>query len=103
MEGSVAGRVAEFYEDHPYPPAADDLGAYRRSWDDGRRRADSHLFWPDEPYRDDRSILVAGCGTMQAAHYAVRWPRARVIGIDVSAKSLEFTLELKRKHRLDNL
>ncbi len=67
------------------------------------RRADSHLFWPAEPYREDRSILVAGCGTMQAAHYAVRWPRARVVGIDVSGKSVAFTQELKRKHALDNL
>ncbi|HEY6449963.1 MAG TPA: class I SAM-dependent methyltransferase [Candidatus Cybelea sp.] len=105
MEGSstVAARVREFYEDHPYPPPIDDLESYRRAWDDRRRRAESHLFWPDEPYRDDRSILIAGCGTMQAAHYALRWPRARVIGIDVSAKSIAFTQELKRKYALDNL
>jgi SAM-dependent methyltransferase len=47
--------------------------------------------------------LVAGCGTIQAAHYAVRWPRARVVGIDVSAKSIAFTQSLKRKYELDNL
>jgi len=98
-----AARVSDFYESHPYPPPVDDLEAYRRAWDDRRRRAESHLFWPAEPYRDDRSILVAGCGTTQAAHYALRWPRARVIGIDVSAKSIAFTRELKRKHALDNL
>ncbi len=46
---------------------------------------------------------MAGCGTAQAAHYAVRWPNARVVGIDVSAASLAFTQELKRKHSLDNL
>ena len=40
---------------------------------------------------------------MQAAHYAVRWPRARVVGIDVSATSIAFAQELKRKHGLDNL
>src|SRR5271165_7628652 len=95
--------VGAFYESHPYPPPIDDLDWYRRSWDDKRRRADSHLFWPAEPYRDDRSILVAGCGTMQAAHYALRWPHARVVGIDVSANSIAFTQELKRKHGLDNL
>ncbi len=77
--------------------------AYRRNWDDRRRRAESHLFWPGEPYRDDRSILVAGCGTTQAAHYALRWPRAKVVGIDVSAKSIEFTQKLKRTYALDNL
>lgn len=92
-----------FYDRHPYPPPRDDLDAYRRQWDDARRRADSHLFWPDEPYRGDRSILLAGCGSIQAAHYAVRWPNARVVGIDISATSLAFTRELKRKHRLENL
>jgi SAM-dependent methyltransferase len=81
----------------------DDLQAYRQAWDDQRRRADSHLFWPTEAYRDDRSILVAGCGTTQAAHYALRWPCAQVIGIDISAKSLTFTQGLKRKHALANL
>lgn len=95
--------VSAFYETHPYPPAVDDLVAYRRLWDDARRRAESHLFWPNEAYRDDRSILVAGCGTSQAAHYAVRWPNARVVGIDVSANSIAFTQDLKREHALDNL
>jgi SAM-dependent methyltransferase len=100
---AIARQVSAFYERHPYPPPVDDLQAYRQVWDDRRRRADSHLFWPTEPYRDDRSILVAGCGTIQAAHYALRWPRAQVIGIDVSAKSIAFTQGLKRKHALANL
>ncbi|HTV92782.1 MAG TPA: class I SAM-dependent methyltransferase [Verrucomicrobiae bacterium] len=95
--------VSAFYEMHPYPPAVDDLVAYRRFWDDKRRRADSHLFWPHEPYRDDRSILVAGCGTTQAAHYAARWPCAKVTAIDVSATSLASSRELKHAHALDNL
>src|SRR5579863_3290416 len=100
---AIAERVSVFYECHPYPPPVDDLEAYRQAWDDKRRRADSHLFWPAEPTRDDRSILVAGCGTTQAAHYAVRWPRAQVTGIDVSAKSIAFTQGLKRKYALGNL
>lgn len=92
-----------FYDRHPYPPPRDDLEAYRRQWNDARRRADFRLFWPAEPYRDDLSILIAGCGTMQAAHYAIRWPRARVTGIDVSAQSLSFTGGLKRRYGLENL
>ena len=100
---AIARQVSEFYERHPYPPPVDDLNAYRQLWDDQRRRAESHLLWPAEPYREDRSILVAGCGTTQAAHYALRWPRAQVIGIDVSAKSITFTQGLKRKHALGNL
>jgi len=96
-------RVSAFYERHPYPPAVDDLEGYQDLWDDSRRRADSHLFWPAEPYREDRSILVAGCGTSQAARYALRWPAAQVTGIDVSATSLAFAEGLKRKYQLDNL
>ena len=100
---TTAAQVRAFYERHPYPPPVDDLEAYRKAWDNRRRRAESHLFWPAEPYREDRSILVAGCGTTQAAHYALRWPRAQVVGIDVSAKSIAFTQGLKRKHALANL
>jgi SAM-dependent methyltransferase len=96
--------VRAFYERHPYPPPVDSLEKYRRLWQDRqRRRADYHLFWPGRPYREDHSILVAGCGTSQAAKHALRWPAARVTGIDFSATSVRHTEELKRKHQLDNL
>lgn len=96
--------VRDFYERHPYPPPVDDLDRYRETWSNaGRRVLDSHLFWPNEPFREDRSVLVAGCGTSQAAKYAMRWPDADVVGIDVSANSVESTLALKRKYQLDNL
>ena len=99
MEG-----VRAFYERHPYPPPVDSLEKYRRLWQDGqRRRADYHLFWPGRPYREDHAILIAGCGTSQAAKHAIRWPAARVTGIDFSATSVRKTEELKRKHGLENL
>ncbi len=100
---AVAQAVSAFYERHPYPPPVDDLERYRRMRTDDRRRADACLFWPAQPYRDDRRILVAGCGTSQAAKVALRWPRAQVVGIDVSTTSIEETEKLKRKHRLENL
>jgi SAM-dependent methyltransferase len=99
----LAQEVSAFYERHPYPPPVDSLERYRQQWNDDRRRADVRLFWPDEPYRDDRTILVAGCGTSQSAKYALRWPRAKVTGIDVSTTSIEKTELLKRKYDLDNL
>jgi hypothetical protein len=59
----LAEEVRAFYERHPYPPPVGNLNRYRQRWDDRqRRRAESHLFWPDQPYREDRSVLVAGCG-----------------------------------------
>ena len=100
----VAAAVKDFYEQHPYPRPIDDLGNYRRRWQDrNRRRADFHLFWPDKPYADERTILIAGCGTSQAAKHAARCPEARVVGIDVSATSVRHTEDLQRKHDLRNL
>ncbi|MGD2041215.1 MAG: class I SAM-dependent methyltransferase, partial [Anaerolineae bacterium] len=60
-------------------------------------------FWPDRAYQQDRSILIAGCGTSQAAKHALRWPTAQVTGIDFSATSVRCTEELKRQYGLDNL
>jgi SAM-dependent methyltransferase len=95
--------VCAFYTSHPYPPPVDNLDRAREEWQDAdRRRAEHHLLWPDRPYAD-LDILVAGCGTWQAAKYALCRPRARVVGIDVSATSLEHTDRLRRKYGLTNL
>ncbi len=100
----VSAAVKAFYERYPYPRPTDDLDHYRRRWQDrNRRRADFHLFWPDKPYTEERTILVAGCGTSQAAKHAARCPAARVIGIDFSATSVRHTEDLKRKYDLHNL
>ena len=101
---SITDEVREFYQRHPYPPPVENLDRYRERWNDTqRRRADFHLFEPGKPYCDDRTILVAGCGTSQAAKYAVRWPNAKITGIDISRTSIEQTERLKREFKLDNL
>jgi SAM-dependent methyltransferase len=100
----VAAEVRQFYDRFPYPPPVHDLEKYKRRWQDPqKRRAEFHLFWPGRAYREDQSILVAGCGTSQAAKHALRWPHARVTGIDVSTTSVECTRELKRNYDLQNL
>jgi len=100
----VADEVRAFYDRYPYPPAVDSLEQYRELWrDPDRRRADYHLFWPAGAFRDDFSILVAGCGTAQAARHALRWPAAKVTAIDVSATSVRCTEKLGRTHGLKNL
>src|SRR4249920_2211552 len=100
----AAEEVRSFYDRYPYPRPIDNLDKYRHLWQDRqRRRADYHLFWPARPYREDQSILIAGCGTSQAAKHALRWPAAQVTGIDFSATSVRSTEELKRKYDLNNL
>jgi SAM-dependent methyltransferase len=100
----IADEVRDFYDRYPYPPPVDNLESYRRLWRDRQRgRADYHLFWPTQPYREDQSILIAGCGTSQAAKHALRWPAAQVTGIDCSSTSVLRTNELKTKYNLTNL
>lgn len=101
---NFAEEVRAFYERLPYPAPVTDLDGYAERWADGvRRRAAFHLLWPTEPYREDLEVLVAGCGTSQAAKHAMREPAARVTGVDVSELSLQHTARLKKKYRLDNL
>jgi SAM-dependent methyltransferase len=101
---TVLDTVREFYERYPYPPPIESLDKYRRRWDDpNRRRADFHLHWPHHQSSTPRTILIAGCGTSQAAKHAARSPAARVVGIDFSATSVRSTEDLRRKHDLSNL
>jgi len=96
--------IRSFYDHHPYPPPITDLDSYRQLWQAGDRlRVDFHLLWPVARYREDLEILVAGCGTSQAARHAIRQPTAQVTGIDISTTSLHHTRELKRKYNLKNL
>jgi len=103
-ELGVAEEVRDFYDHYPYPRPIDNLEKYQRLWQDRQRlRADYHLFWPTRPYIEDRSILIAGCGTSQAAKHALRWPAAQVTGIDCSATSVRHTEDLKETYNLKNL
>src|SRR5215472_10764155 len=104
IPGHAGERVREFYDRHPYPPPVESLEPYQQRWQDlRRRRADFHLFWPNRCYREDHSILIAGCGTSQAAKHALRWPQAQITAIDCSTTSVRHTGRLKQQHNLRNL
>lgn len=97
--------VAQQYTQWAYPAPIPDLEELISS---GVRYAlDIELcastFWPRCLDKPDLNILVAGCGTNQAAYYAFRNPTARVVGIDLSETSLAHEKYLKEKHGLKNL
>jgi len=101
---TVAEEVRSFYERMPYPAPLTSLDEHRDLYKNpDRRRAHYHLMWPTEPLRGNQEILVAGCGTSQAARYALREPDARVTAIDISDTSLGYTRELQLKYGLENL
>ena len=96
--------VRSFYEKMPYPGPVADLDRERKLYaNPGHRRAQFHQTWPTEQARGSLDILVAGCGTSQAARYALREPDARVTAIDISQTSLHHTRDLQQKYDLKNL
>ena len=96
--------VRDFYERMPYPAPLTSLDAHRDLYKDrDRRRAEFHLMWPAKRPGGGQDILIAGCGTSQAARYALREPDARITAIDVSDTSLRHTRDLQRKYKLENL
>jgi SAM-dependent methyltransferase len=96
--------VRDFYERMPYPTPLANLDAHRDLYKNpDRRRAEFHLIWPTRQLRGNLEILIAGCGTSQAARYALREPDARIAAIDVSDASLRHTRDLQRKYNLENL
>src|SRR5262245_22073676 len=101
---TVAEEVRSFYERMPYPAPLTSLDEHRDLYKNpDRRRVHHFLMWPTEPLRGNQAILVAGCGTSQAARYALREPAARVTAIDISDTSLRYTRELQEKYCLENL
>lgn len=104
MQTKNTDPIYEFYTSHPYPPPVENLDRARDMWqDENIHRAEFHLLWPHKEYRADLDVLVAGCGTWQAAKYALCHPAARVVAIDISPTSLKYTEALKQKYNMTNL
>jgi SAM-dependent methyltransferase len=61
------------------------------------------ILWPDRAYRPSLDVLIAGCGTNQAAVFAFTNPLAKVVAVDISRPSLDHLQYLKDKYRLTNL
>ncbi len=63
-----------------------------------------HLLWPEIKYSNKNlKILIAGCGTHQAAIIARLNPQNFIIGVDISKNSIDHEKKLKELHNLNNL
>jgi SAM-dependent methyltransferase len=99
-----ADAVARQYARWRYPEPIQDLRAWlRTNWEWFDPVHAHRIFWPDRAYKPDLDILIAGCGTNQAAVFAFNNPLANVVAIDVSQPSLDHQNHLKEKHGLTNL
>jgi SAM-dependent methyltransferase len=101
---AVLDEIRDFYERMPYPEPVASLDQNRHLYaNPERHRALFHLIWPTERPRGNQDILIAGCGTSQAARYALREPNARITAIDISETSLRHTGDLQHRYSLENL
>ncbi len=90
---AIRERVRRMYERHPYPPPADDIEAFVRgeAWLLESPNPNFHHYWPYQTPTDDLDILIAGCGTRQAAEIAAGLPGARIVATDIAENSLDAT------------
>jgi SAM-dependent methyltransferase len=100
----LADVVSGQYRKWVYPEPIVDLAAWLTGnwqWFDPSHA--HRVLWPDRAYKPDLEILVAGCGTNQAAVFAYTNPDARVVAVDVSQPSLDHHRFLKDKYGMRNL
>jgi SAM-dependent methyltransferase len=96
--------VAKQYERWRYPTPIENLDAWLQSnWERFDPVHAHRLLWPDREYQPDLDILIAGCGTNQAAVFAYTNPKAKVVAVDISQPSLDHQQHLKEKYGLWNL
>jgi SAM-dependent methyltransferase len=97
-----AGSV--FRHRYRYPQLIRELQAWlRNNWQSFDPSHSHRMFWPDRDYQPGLDILIAGCGTSQAAAFAFTNPSAKVVAVDVSEPALDQQRYLKRKYGLSNL
>src|SRR6478672_383599 len=101
----VSTLVAKQYEAFAYPPPIADLkeairGGYFQIGDPSHY---GPVLWPQGRRTGSLKILVAGCGTVQAAYAAYMNPDDEVVGIDLSEASLAHERFLQERHGLENL
>lgn len=96
--------VSHQYEAWAYPAPIEDLERWLEgSWQWFDPSHAHRLMWPDRDYPQGMDILVAGCGTNQAAVIAYTNPSARVVAIDVSNASLDHHRRLVEQYAMTNL
>ncbi len=63
-----------------------------------------HRLWPEKPHNAKRlDVLIAGCGSDQAAILAKCNPNHNFVGVDLSENSLKYEKKLIEENKIENL
>jgi len=90
VQNAVSCSVAKQYEENPYP-----------RW----RHLDIPVLTENQKAMGrGRSILIAGCGTgYEPLNMAMRYPEARILGVDLSVPSLAYGKQKANEFGIDNI
>lgn len=93
------------YNKFPYPKPIENLDDYlKKKIPLADPNTNWHILWPEKKYNNfNLNILVAGCGTSQAAILARLNPQNKFVGIDISKESINWQNKLKEKYEISNL
>src|SRR5262245_44397498 len=101
----VSKLVARQYSAFSYPRPVLDLDEWSAKGfgEAGDPRFYAPMIWPEGRPEKQLRILVAGCGTRQAAVLAYSNRDCLITGVDLSEPSLAHVRYLQDKHKLSNL
>jgi len=107
MNNKNIGYLTNHYNQFIYPRPIEDI---EKEWTDKNMHYLNdptrywHRLWPEKLYNKEKlKILIAGCGSHQAAIYAKNNPKHYFIGIDLSNNSISHQMKLIEKHGIKNL
>lgn len=105
QDDDIRARVQQQYERFPYPAPNDNLEAFKSGggFTSGCPWNNFHFYWPFKERTQDLDILVAGCGSSQAAKLAFFVPEARITAIDLSSDSISYTQHVLDKYQIKNV
>ncbi|MCP4676434.1 MAG: class I SAM-dependent methyltransferase [Deltaproteobacteria bacterium] len=89
------------YERFPYPKKLEPED-FENVYISANPKDSYSLYFPTSPFRDDLDILIAGCGTNLLAAFGSLLPNARIVGIDISQASLDYSKKIIDKLALKN-
>lgn len=96
--------VSGQYERWVYPEPIEELPSWlTNNWQWFDPSHAHRMFWPNRKYQPNMDILIAGCGTNQAAVIAYTNPGSKIVAVDVSQPSLDHHRHLKDKYGMRNL
>lgn len=102
---NISNIVSQQYTEWSYPRPVNDMVEEIKNgyYEYGSPNLFGPLLWPERKDLDGLKVLIAGCGTNQAAYNGLVMPKSTITAIDLSITSLQHSKHLIEKHNIKNV